>query len=284
MPKGTPSRGFRPRRALGQTFLHDGAIRSAIVDAITPRPEDVLLEIGAGRGELTLPLAAAGVRWILTLEADAALVEELRRVLEAKEVGRIEVLHADFLQVDLGVLLDRRGFGSATRLRVVGNLPYSAASPILLKLLTVRDRLEDMTLMFQEEVAQRLIARPGTKAYGYLSVVTQQASRARLLLGVPPGAFWPRPKVHSALVRLEFLREREPPVGDPELFHALVKGLLSHRRKTISNNIKRLKSSLVEIPVLLAALEKLRIDPRRRAEALSVEEFAAISDFCSSRR
>jgi 16S rRNA (adenine1518-N6/adenine1519-N6)-dimethyltransferase len=139
-----------------------------------------------------------------------------------------------------------------------------------------------MTLMFQHEVAERLTAQPHTKAYGVLTVLTQQATRPFILFQIPPHAFWPRPKVWSALLRFDFLREREPAVGDPALFRDLVKALFAHRRKNISNNIKRLKSPYLRESTLHAALAELDIDPSRRAETLTVEEFAALSHFCTS--
>ena len=144
------------------------------------------------------------------------------------------------------------------------------------------ERLGEMTLMFQREVAERLTAQPQTKAYGVLTVLTQQATKSRILFEIPPGAFWPRPKVRSALVRFSFLRDKEPIVRDPAIFQEVVKTLFAHRRKNIANNIKHLKSSHLHGPSLLQALAHLSIDPSRRAETLTVEEFAALSRFCSS--
>lgn len=272
-------RPFRPSRAQGQSFLRDRAVIERIVAAIAVHPEEVLLEVGAGSGEMTLPLVAAGAGRILAVEPDPNLSRGLLQSLEKRKITHVEVTEEDFLSLDLESLLTTNGL---EQVRVVGNLPYSIASPILLKLLSNRNRLSGMALMFQLEVAERLTARPHTKAYGVLTVMTQQATRPLILFQIPPHAFWPRPKVWSALVRFDFLREREPAIGDPEIFRDLVKTLFAHRRKNISNNIKRLKSPLLRESTLHEALEQFHIDPSRRAETLTVEEFAALSHFCAS--
>jgi len=273
--KQAPS-AFRPSRARGQNFLHDPKARQRVIEAIAPQPEDDILEIGAGSGELTLPLAERSHR-VLALEPDPRLFVRLA----ARAAGRsFEAIPADFLETDLGALLAAR---DTTRVRAVGNLPYSVASLILQKLLAERALLIDLTLMFQREVAERLAARPGTKPYGYLSVITQQAARARPLLTLPPEAFRPRPKVTSCLVRLELLRNLEPPVGDPEIFRNLVKGLLSHRRKHMGNNLKRWGLDRPPADRVRHALREQDIPLTRRAETLSVEEFAGLSRFCASR-
>jgi 16S rRNA (adenine1518-N6/adenine1519-N6)-dimethyltransferase len=153
-----------------------------------------------------------------------------------------------------------------------------------LKLLEERNSFIDLTLMFQLEVAERLVAKPGTKAYGFLSVMTQQATRPRILFQIPPHAFRPRPKVYSAMVHLEPLGKDEPFVREPELFETIVKSLFAHRRKNISNNIKHLRSPLLDPDTMRSALEHLEIEPSRRAETLTVNEFVALAHFCTSRQ
>lgn len=270
---------FHPKRARGQSFLRDQKVASRIVSAIKPQPGQTFLEIGAGSGELTLPLAAASANRVLAIESDRLLFPRLQRAVEKSEAGNVEPIQADFLRLDLDDLLAAR---SLERVRVVGNLPFSVASPILLKLLSFRHHWIDLTLMFQLEVAARLVARPGTKPYGFLSVIAQQAARVRMLFPIPPAAFQPRPRVHAALVRLEPLGEKEPPVSDPAVFQSLVRGLLAHRRKNISNNLKRLSSTLLDRAAIEEGLRELDIDPKRRAETLSVEQFAKLSHFCAS--
>jgi len=272
---------FRPSRKKGQSFLRDRAVISRIVSAIKVAPEDTLLEIGAGSGEMTLPLASSTPARIIAIEQETFLAQRLRRALGAYSLVPWEVIEGDFLSLDLRNILPEH---SGRAIRVVGNLPYSVASPILLKLLDQRNSFVDLTLMFQLEVAERLVAEPATKAYGFLSVVTQQATRPQILFRIAPDAFRPRPKVHSALVRLEPLGKNEPPVEDPEVFQAIVKSLLAHRRKNISNNIRYLKSSNLDPDTLRDGLEHFHIDPSRRGETLNVSQFAALAQFCTSRQ
>ncbi len=256
-----------------------------IVEAIDPRPDQTFLEIGAGAGELTIPLASRGAARVLAIETDRMLFQKLSSTLQKGTLQKggtweeVELIHSDFLKLDLQKLLSERDI---ERVRVVGNLPFSVASPILLKLLAHRERLVDLTLMFQLEVAQRLTAVPATKAYGFLTVVAQQAAKTELLFTIPPQAFNPRPKVHAAMVRLAPLGKDEPPVGDYDIFRAVVRGLLTHRRKNISNNIKHLSSRLVGASSIRSGLAEMGINPSRRAETLSAEEFAALSHFCAS--
>lgn len=278
------SRRFQPSRSRGQSFLRDKAVVERIVEAIDPRPDQTFLEIGAGAGELTIPLASRGAARVLAIETDHMLFQKLSSRLQeggaSQNLGEeVELIHSDFLKLDLQKLLSERDI---PRVRVVGNLPFSVASPILLKLLAHRERLVDLTLMFQLEVAQRLTAVPATKAYGFLTVVAQQAAKTELLFTIPPQAFNPRPKVHAAMVRLVPLGKDEPPVGDYDVFRAVVRGLLTHRRKNISNNIRHLRSQLVGGSSIQSGLAEMGIDPSRRAETLSVEEFAALSHFCAS--
>jgi 16S rRNA (adenine1518-N6/adenine1519-N6)-dimethyltransferase len=251
-----------------------------IVASIDPQPGQPFMEIGAGGGEMTRPLVEAGADRVLAVETDNALFDRLEQaVAESGQTARIHAIHADFLALDLPSLLEEERLPAV---RVVGNLPFSVASPILLKLLSHRRHWTDLTLMFQLEVAERLVARPGTKAYGFLTVVTQQAYRVSLLFPIPPSAFTPRPKVRAALVRLAPRAADECPVAGEEAFRALVRGLLAHRRKKISNNLSRLSSPLLNAAAIGRGLEKMGVDPGRRAETLSVEEFATLSHFCAS--
>lgn len=247
--------------------------------AIDPKPDECLLEIGAGTGQLTLPLIRLGAR-ITAIEAERLLMAELRRAVPRESKQRVELIVQDALQVDF------RAFHCPSeppglKARVCGNLPYSVAAPILLRLLSARAGFVDFTLMFQDEVAERLAAKPGTKAYGFLTVIAQQAADVQILFRISPQAFKPRPRVVSALVHFK-IRSDAPDVGDEGVFRWLVKSLLAHRRKTIANNIKRLQTATLSPEVLRRGLEHLSLDPARRAETLTVDEFAALSRFCAS--
>ena len=274
--------GFHPSRAKGQCFLKDERYVERIVQAIAPQPGETILEIGAGQGQLTIPLARAGAR-VVAIESDRRLAAELRGSLSSvPPVGKVELLEADALRVDFRDLVHSHGPG---KLRVVGNLPYSVAAPILLRLLAVRENWRELVLMFQSEVAERLTAKPGTKAYGFLTVVAQRAAKVNLLFRIPPDAFRPRPRVVSALLRFEMREvDTRDAVVDEKLFRGLVRGLLAHRRKTIGNNIKHLEPSGLSREATLGALETMGIDPARRAETLGVEEFAELSRICAGHR
>lgn len=263
---------FRPTRSKGQCFLKDPRFIERIVDTISPTAGETLLEIGPGEGQLTLPMVGEGAR-VVAIETDRMLAEKLRTLASPG----LDLIEADALKVDFDQILDERGIA---RMRAYGNLPYSVAAPILLRLLSSSSRFSTLTLMFQKEVAERLVAQPSTKDYSFLTVVTQQAARARLLFRIPPDAFRPRPRVVSALVQLELRHAEAPAVGDVGVFRSVVRGLLTHRRKTIANNIKRLPSTPTPETVS-AAVDATGIDPSRRAETLCVEEFAAISRICA---
>ena len=269
---------FRPSRSRGQCFLRDSNVIERIVRVVAPLEKQSFLEIGAGTGELTSYLAREGPR-IVAIETDRLVVNQLMtNMLPFRNTVR--VVYGDVLKTEFEELLKPLG---ANRVRVVGNLPYSIASPILLRLLLENDYFSDLTLMFQEEVAERIVAGPGTKSYGFLSVIAQQAATAELVFRISPEAFRPRPRVRSALVAFQLKHSKASRIGDPAFFRFLVRSLMSHRRKTLSNNIKRIQSLVVGPKLIHEALEELEISEDLRAEALSVEDFTAISRFCTSR-
>jgi 16S rRNA (adenine1518-N6/adenine1519-N6)-dimethyltransferase len=266
----------RPRKRFGQHFLAPDWARK-VVRAIQPAAGDVFLEIGPGTGALTLPLAEAGVP-ILAVEID----RDLTRALAARVPPNVTLMTGDFLETDVlsfltGLSSQQTPATSAgrapRRYRAVGNLPYNLSSPILFRLIDLYRRngvLSDATLMLQREVADRLLAVPGTKAYGTLTVAAQLHTKITRLLNLPPGAFRPAPKVHSTVVRLEF-RPPTVPVHDEALFDRLVRALFSARRKTLGNAMKLFDARGPE------ALAASGLDARRRPETLRVEEFAQLA-------
>jgi 16S rRNA (adenine1518-N6/adenine1519-N6)-dimethyltransferase len=288
-PAGHRRRGIRPARRprtlkrLGQHYLAS-AWAARIVDAVDPQPGDVFLEIGPGTGALTLPLAAAGAP-ILAIEIDRRLSTELLPRLPPN----VTMLTADILSADVIPYLSglepqrAQSPGDATarpRFRIVGNLPYYIASPILFRLIELHRKdaiFSDATLMVQREVADRLVARPGTKAYGVLTILLGVHTRITRLFDVPPGAFTPRPEVYSTVVRLRF---GDPPVfiADLPLLERLVKALFGQRRKTLLNALKRFD------PTGAAVLALSRIDGRRRPETLTLEELAQLTALIASVR
>jgi 16S rRNA (adenine1518-N6/adenine1519-N6)-dimethyltransferase len=266
---------MRARKRFGQHFLEPTWVRK-LLELIDPEPSDAFLEIGAGRGALTLPLAAGAGR-LVTVEIDRDLAAELAPRLPPNT----RLVNTNILDADLKALIDRELPG-AERLRIAGNLPYNVAVPILLRLMSLRrafSGLTDATIMLQQEVANRIVARPGTKDYGVLTILLRVHAEATRLLVLPPGAFRPAPRVTSAVVRLAF-HAPSVTLRDERRFEAMVRGLFTRRRKTVLNALK-----VVTDPTGLSAaavLAKVGIDSRRRPETLEVTELAALADFLAA--
>jgi 16S rRNA (adenine1518-N6/adenine1519-N6)-dimethyltransferase len=260
------------RRRFAQHFLEPAWV-AKVVAAVDPRPDDRILEIGPGRGALTLALAASAAR-VAAVEVDRDLASRL----EARHVPNLTVVTADVLTVDLPSLV--RAALDATPefpIRVVGNLPYNISSPILFRLLeaAATSVLRDATLTLQKEFADRLLAVRGTADYGVLTLTTALRADVRRLLSLPPGAFRPAPKVASTLVRLWF-RPPPPEVHDAALVTAIVRAMFTERRKTLANALASFARSR---PVsALDALHAAGIDPRRRPETLRLGEVARLAD------
>ena len=258
---------MRARKRFGQHFL-EAAWVTKLVDSLKAQPGDTFLEIGPGRGALTVPLASR-VRRVVAVEIDRDLAAELRDSGDP----RVRVVEGDFLDVDLDELLA----GEQVPVRVVGNLPYNISSPILFKLLATHHggrRFSDATLMLQREVADRLVARPGTGDYGALAIQVALHADVDRVLTLPPGAFRPPPKVTSAVVRLRF-RAPAADVGDQVIFERVVRGVFLQRRKTVGNALKPVADALGRsAPQLLAAAG---IDGTRRPETLTLEEMARLA-------
>jgi 16S rRNA (adenine1518-N6/adenine1519-N6)-dimethyltransferase len=257
----------RPRKRYGQHFL-EAAWVDKLIDALGTDPADVFLEIGPGRGALTRPLADRVAR-VIAIEID----RDLAAALPARVGSNVQVVQGDFLDLDLAHLLGTE----AAPVRVVGNLPYNVSSPILFRLLDAAasgGKIRDATVMLQKEVADRLVAAPATSEYGALAIQVALFARVERLLSLPPGAFRPPPKVRSAVVRLTF----HPPsvdVGDREVFEQVVRGMFLQRRKTVLNALKPVAHALSRDAQAL--LQSARIDPGRRPETLTVDDFARLS-------
>jgi 16S rRNA (adenine1518-N6/adenine1519-N6)-dimethyltransferase len=239
-----------------------------VIGALDLAPDDTFLEIGPGRGALTKPLAPR-VRQVIAVEIDRDLAASLPSQLPPN----VRVVRADFLDLDLDELLQDTPLPA----RVVGNLPYNVSSPILFKLLDASregQRFRDATLMLQKEVADRLVAQPGTSEYGTLAIQVALVADVERLLTLPPGAFRPPPKVTSAVVRVRF-RPPTADVGDRATFERIVRGMFLQRRKTLGNALKPVASALgCTAPELL---ERAGLDGSRRPGALTVAEIARLS-------
>ena len=268
--------GIRPRKRLGQCFLCDPNILEKIVRIAGVQDTDTVVEIGSGIGVLTAMIARTARR-VVALELDRLLVGVLQQELGGFE--NVEIVHTDVLQFDFSsVCADPMRESRKERIKVIGNVPYNLSSQIVLRLLEYRRCLDRVVLMLQREVAERLAAPPGTKDYGPLSVYVALYTEPMLETRVPAGCFYPRPDVESRVIRLDIRDEPLCRVDDMDFFRRLVRASFSKRRKTLLNN---LKSSTIPVTVdqINAALSALGIDGVRRAETLSVHEFAALSNF-----
>jgi 16S rRNA (adenine1518-N6/adenine1519-N6)-dimethyltransferase len=264
----------RARKRFGQHFL-EPAWADKVIRAIDPKPDDVFIEIGPGRGALTRPLAALA-RSVTAFEIDRDLSADLRE----RAPANVTIVTADFLdlEADLRVHPGADTSLGPYKIRVAGNLPYNVASPILFKLRESYGAgvpLSDATLMLQREVADRLVAQSSTKEYGVLSVLIRHSARVARLLNLPPGAFRPAPKVHSSVVRLRF-HAPEPPVLDSRLFTTLVQAVFTRRRKMIANALEAFAEGASVPPE--RALDDAGIDRSRRPETLTIAEFARLAD------
>jgi 16S rRNA (adenine1518-N6/adenine1519-N6)-dimethyltransferase len=248
------------RHALGQHFLADNSfVHRTIALAGLPAGSSVL-EIGPGKGALTFPLLDAGYH-VTAVEFDRSLAENLAAI--APE--RLRVEQADFLRFDFSRLPDGPLF-------VVANLPYSTGTAILTRLLEMPEKFPRIVVMLQREVAQRLVAGPGSRAYGSLSIFTQMQAEVQMGFSVPPEAFRPPPRVDSAVVRLDLSVAPRFRCADPQAFRRLVRSAFAQRRKTLRNSL----GSVYGKEIALAAMARAGIDPIRRAETVSIPEFCAL--------
>jgi 16S rRNA (adenine1518-N6/adenine1519-N6)-dimethyltransferase len=256
-------KSYRPK--LGQHFLIDRRYQQRILDALDIRSEDLVVEIGAGRGAMT-GLLARRARSVVAVEVDPVLVEKLKT--EMRDEPRVEILRADVLSTDIAELCR---LAATEQCFIFGNLPYYITSPILHHLFAFRTRIRSMALLVQREVAGRITAEPGRRAYGYLSVLAQIYSQPRVVLAVPPGAFSPPPKVHSALVSFAMQTKfPEWPTEDYERFLEFVKRCFAQKRKSLRNNLARTHGR----QRIEQELGRLDLAPDVRAEQLTMQQLA----------
>ncbi|MBP1720816.1 MAG: rRNA ((1518)-N(6)/adenine(1519)-N(6))-dimethyltransferase [Deltaproteobacteria bacterium] len=265
---------IRPLKRLGQSFLSDPNIIRKIIEVSDIRRDETVVEIGAGLGVMTALMARRAER-VIALEIDRALIPVLHE--ELKKYDNVEILHVDALKYEF------RTRGGAT-LKVVGNIPYNISSQILFRLLEARDHISSMVLMFQREVAERLVAGPGSKTYGILSVLVRLYTDPAIVFNVSPQCFYPRPKVESAVVRMDIPEKPLIGVDDDAFLLTVVRSAFSKRRKTLMNNLKASSRIGLRHDALLQVLDSLGIDPARRAETLAPEDFARLSNALSRRQ
>nr|WP_300325198.1 16S rRNA (adenine(1518)-N(6)/adenine(1519)-N(6))-dimethyltransferase RsmA [uncultured Anaerostipes sp.] len=262
---------FDFQKKFGQNFLIDGRVLEKIMDAADIGAEDFVLEIGPGIGTMTQYLAERA-RQVMAVEIDRNLIPILSETLS--DYDNVEILNADILKIDLRKTVEEKNQGKP--IKVVANLPYYITTPIIMELFESEIPVDNITVMVQKEVADRMQAQPGTKDYGALSLAVQFYAEPYIVANVPPNCFMPRPKVGSAVIRLT--RHQNPPVEvkNKKLLFQLIRASFNQRRKTLQNGIKNFSGLSFSKEEVADALEQIGVSPTIRGEALSLEQFAEL--------
>ena len=262
--------GLRPQKRLGQNFLSDPSTAQMIISRVGVWPEDIVIEIGPGLGALTLPLARAA-RKVYAIEKDHHLSAILRSELPANGISNVEVVEADVLQLNWVDLAREAG----SLLTVFGNLPYNISSQVVIRLIESRQYVSRAVLMFQRELAARLVAAPGSKEYGRITAMLAYCAAVKHVCHVGAKSFYPAPQVGSEVLEICFSPAKTYPAHDEARLFQLIAAAFGKRRKTLKNALSA--SGLRIAPALAArALIQAGIDPGRRAETLSPGEFVAL--------
>ena len=263
-----------PKKRFGQNFLINRNISEKIVKLADIHADDTIIELGVGFGALTGYLAKT-CKKVIGLEIDSGIIRYHRE--EGSLPGNVTLMHQDILRVDFAKLAEESG----GRIKIIANLPYSISNPLLFKLTEHKDKMEWAVLMLQKEVAQRLTAGIGTKAYGILTVRMAACGSVKKLLNLGPQHFHPRPKVDSQVVRITFFprpdRAAVLPQYDQELFKKIIDAAFQQRRKTLINALSSANLPGADKETIESALERLGLDRRIRGERLSVEQFVALT-------
>lgn len=270
---------FTFQKKFGQNFLIDPHVLDKIISAAEITKEDFVLEIGPGIGTMTQYLAEAA-REVTAVEIDRNLIPILAETLSAYD--NVQIINEDVLKLDLAALAKERNGGKP--IKVVANLPYYITTPIIMGLFEGGVPIESITVMVQKEVAMRMQAGPGTKDYGALSLAVQYYAKPYLAANVPPNCFMPRPNVGSAVIRLT--RYEEPPVKakDEQLMFALIRASFNQRRKTLQNGLNNSQELSFTKEQIADAIEKMGLPPSVRGEALTLEQFAKLSDLLAAEK
>ncbi|MFD3158482.1 16S rRNA (adenine(1518)-N(6)/adenine(1519)-N(6))-dimethyltransferase RsmA [Haloimpatiens sp. FM7330] len=255
--------GFKFTKSLGQNFLIDNNVIIDIIEGSEVCKDDFVIEIGPGVGTLTKELLRRAKK-VCSIEIDSKLIPILEKELE--EYDNFQLIHNDALKVDYKELI-----GNEQNVKVVANLPYYVTTPIISNLLNGRHKFKSLTIMIQKEVAQRMNAKPNSKDYGALTLLIQYYCNTKIIRKVSPACFVPRPKVESIIIRLDRQEKPKVDVDDEKLFFRIIRDAFNMRRKTLWNALKNLG---IEKDKLQQALNNANIDPKRRGETLSIEEFA----------
>ena len=257
---------IRPRKKLGQHFVVNPKILQKIIESSSLESEDVVVEIGAGLGSLTVPLAQRAKK-VYAIELDPRLANELKKQWATND--QVEVIQADALQIDFTPWYEQW----QRKMKVVANLPYEISSPMIFRFFEERNCFSLFVLMLQLEVARRIVARPGTKDYGPLSLWSQLYTRAHIAFSVAPQAFYPAPRVDSAVVRFEILPQPSVEVEDERILQRIIRLAFTYRRKTLVNALRLGEFARFSPEKICEALQSAGISPKSRGEALSLEQF-----------
>ncbi|HKM04464.1 MAG TPA: 16S rRNA (adenine(1518)-N(6)/adenine(1519)-N(6))-dimethyltransferase RsmA [Lachnospiraceae bacterium] len=265
---------FNIQKKYGQNFLIDHHILEKIIDSSEITKEDCVLEIGPGIGTMTQYLAESA-REVIAVEIDKALIPILEDTLS--EYNNITVINEDILKVDIKKIVEERNGGKP--IKVVANLPYYITTPIIMGLFESNVPLKSITIMVQKEVADRMQVGPGTKDYGALSLAVQFYAKPEIIENVPPTSFIPRPNVGSAVIKLSRYSQPQIDVKDERFMFSLIRASFNQRRKTLVNGLLNACNLNVTKDVILASLEKMKLSPTIRGEALTLEQFATLSNY-----
>ena len=262
---------FYPKKSLGQHFLKDPRVIREIVTRAGFESDSRVLEVGPGRGALTLPLAHQ-VKHVVAVEKDPRLSEILKKTLQKAAIGNVVLVCGDILKLDFHEIVgDQQG-----KIHVIGNLPYNISSPFLEKIIRNKDLIERAVLTFQLEVAKRLVGSPGNRDYGAMTVLVQYHARLSPLLEIPKECFYPKPKVGSMVLEMDFTRPHSIRTEDEGHFRKVVRAAFAQRRKTVVNSLSHTLASL-GADKIIEALDQCNIDPRIRAERLYIDDFLCLS-------
>jgi len=263
---------IKPKKQLGQHFLANQNTAEMIVNRSGILPEDVVLEIGAGLGALTIPVARTASK-VFAVEKDHKIIDILKTEILASNLSNVVIMGKNILKIDIQSLADN----ISQKMVVMGNLPYNISSQILVQLIESRKALSKAVVMLQKELAQRITAQPGCKDYGRLTVMLRYCSDIKKIADVKASLFFPRPKVDSEVLELKFKKTLEYPTNDEVFFFRVIKAAFGNRRKILKN---ALAASALNIDANTAkdVLQRSGIDPVRRAETLTIEEFVKLSN------
>lgn len=268
--------GFVFQKRFGQNFLIDTRVLDRIIEASEITKDDFVLEIGPGIGTMTQYLADAA-REVTAVEIDDALIPILQDTL--KEWDNVSVIHGDILKTDIRKIADEKNQGRP--IKVVANLPYYITTPIIMGLFESHVPVDSITVMVQKEVADRMQTGPGSKDYGALSLAVQYYAKPEIVANVPPNCFMPRPKVGSAVIRLTTYDKPPVEVDDEKLMFRIIRASFNQRRKTLANGLKNAADLDIPKELIAESIESLGHGPSVRGEALTLEEFAALSNYIS---